>query len=355
MKILILKSKSLGDVILLTPLIRNLKENYPDSEIHLLLREGTEIAMTGNPYVDELIPFKKERSGFSNIKKIFNLVRKLRIRNYDIFISTDRGDFGAYFGMAINAKFRIGRTHNNKAINRMSFNENFYFQGERHIVDLNLDPLRILGKKINSKSLDIFYDLKESDYIKSRFLHNIEKFVHVHPVSQELYKSIDDKTFARIIDHLEGKHNFRCILTSGPSLNEINKVNNIIKLTKKKPLSLSGKLTFGEMVALNSFAALTIVVDTAVLHVATANDIPSVSFFGPTAVNNWGPWDKHGQINPYSKTGGCQSFGKHTVISKDYSCIPCSQIGCHNSGFSACLNYKKTEEILKIIDKKLQL
>ncbi len=104
------------------------------------------------------------------------------------------------------------------------------------------------------------------------------------------------------------------------------------------PLNLSGKITLLETAAINKLSLMLLVVDTAVMHIATANDIPTFAFFGPTAVNNWGPWDKTKMKSDYRRGGGLQIHGKHRVLMEDKSCLPCSNLGCDNSGISNCLN-----------------
>jgi heptosyltransferase-3 len=81
-----------------------------------------------------------------------------------------------------------------------------------------------------------------------------------------------------------------------------------------------------------------IVVDTAIMHIATANDVPVLAFFGPTAVDNWGPWDKALTKTTYQRRGSLQQHGKHRVLMDNKTCVPCSQTGCDNSGVSDCLN-----------------
>jgi len=93
-----------------------------------------------------------------------------------------------------------------------------------------------------------------------------------------------------------------------------------------------------------------IVVDTAIMHIATANDIPVLAFFGPTAVDNWGPWDKMLTKTTYQRKGGLQQHGKHRVLMSDKKCVPCSQTGCNNSGVSDCLNALNLETIKENIN-----
>jgi heptosyltransferase-3 len=55
MKILILKFKTIGDVLLITPLISNLKQYYQNSAIDVAINYGTEQMLTGNLNVNQLI------------------------------------------------------------------------------------------------------------------------------------------------------------------------------------------------------------------------------------------------------------------------------------------------------------
>ena len=359
MKILITKFRSVGDVILLTPLIRNLKASYPDSEIDLMVNEGTEVLITHNPNINQIIlhdRFKlRAMSIWQRIKADFKTLQSIRKKHYDIIISSDRGDRGAQIAYFSGAKFRVGRSGGKGYINNNAFTHYFSFQGERHIVDLNLDPLRVLGLSINDKGLDVYWSNKDDDKVKE-ITKNLGKFIHIHPVSQCMYKCIDDQAMAQIIDYCELELNFKVVITAAPINQELERVENILKYTKSTPINLSGKLTLLETAALNKLAQMLIVVDTAIMHIATANDVPVLAFFGPTAVDNWGPWDKSLTETTYQRKGGMQQHGRHRVIMDNRECVPCSQTGCNNSGVSDCLNAlnldKIKENISNILNEK---
>ncbi|MBC8146834.1 MAG: putative lipopolysaccharide heptosyltransferase III [Bacteroidetes bacterium] len=341
MKILITKFRSVGDVILLTPLIRNLKISYPDSEIDLMVNKGTEVLVSHNPNIHHIIlhdRFKlRTMSIWQRIKTEFRTLRGIRKNHYNIVISSDRGDRGAQIAYFSNAEIRIGRSGGKGYINKNAFMHYFSFQGERHIVDLNLDPLRLLDLPINDKGLDVYCSSKDNDKAR-KIVKDAGKFIHIHPVSQCMYKCIDDKVMAQIIDYCELELKTKVVLTAAPVDQELARVVNILKYTKSKPINLSGKLTLLETAALNKLTQMLIVVDTAIMHIATANDVPVLAFFGPTAVDNWGPWDKTLAKTTYQRKGGLQQHGKHTVLMDNRGCVPCSQTGCDNSGVSNCLN-----------------
>jgi len=353
MRILVTKFRSVGDVILLTPLIRNLKANYPNSEIDLIVNKGTEVLVSHNPNIHRIIlhdRFKlRAMPIWKRIKAEFKTLIDIRKNHYDIIISSDRGDRGAQIAYFSGTKNKIGRSGGKGHINKNAFTHYFSFQGGRHIVDLNLDPLRALNLPINDKGLDVYWSTKDNNKAQN-IIKDIGKFIHIHPVSQCMYKCIDDKNMAKIIDYCELVLKIKVILTAAPADQELAKVNNILKHTKSKPIDLSGKLTLLETAALNKLAQMLIVVDTAIMHIATANDIPVLAFFGPTAVDNWGPWDKSLTKTTYQRKGGMQQHGKHRVLMDNKECIPCSQIGCNNSGVSDCLNTLNLDKIKENIN-----
>jgi len=341
MKILITKFRSVGDVILLTPLIRNLKASYPNSEIDLMVNKGTEALVLHNPNIHRIIlhdRFKlRAMPIWRRIKTEFRALRNIRKKSYDVIISSDKGDRGAQIALFSGAKIKIGRDCYDNILNRRAFTHRFSAQKNRHIVELNCDPLRVLSLPINDKGLDVYWSSEDSDKAQE-VVKDSGNFIHIHPVSQCMYKCIDDKVMAQIIDYCELELKTKVVLTAAPVKQELERVTNILKHTKSKPVDLSGKLTLLETAALNKLAHMLIVVDTAIMHIATANDTPVLAFFGPTAVDNWGPWDKSLTKATYQRKGGLQWHGKHRVLMDAKECIPCSQIGCNNSGVSDCLN-----------------
>ena len=68
MKILVIRLSSIGDVILTTPVLKQLKEKYPDAAVDFLVMKNFKDSIEGIPYIDNLIFFdKKENDGYQNM------------------------------------------------------------------------------------------------------------------------------------------------------------------------------------------------------------------------------------------------------------------------------------------------
>ena len=87
MKILIIQTAFIGDVILASGLIEKLKDYYPESEIDFLLRKGNEGLFENHPKLRKVIIFDKKEGKYKNLAKI---ISKLRKEKYDIVINVQR-------------------------------------------------------------------------------------------------------------------------------------------------------------------------------------------------------------------------------------------------------------------------
>ena len=94
-----MRTDRLGDVILSTPVIKNLRLAYPESYIAFMCRPYTQEALEGNPYLDEVIVYDKygkEKSLFSSF--IFTLSLKKKRFDWAIILHpTNRAHLITFF------------------------------------------------------------------------------------------------------------------------------------------------------------------------------------------------------------------------------------------------------------------
>jgi len=352
LKILVMKFRNIGDVLLTTPLIENLRFNFPQAQIDIALNKGTEDMLSLNPNISKIHIYDrnyiKSLPILKKIKEEIKFINKIKNEKYDLVINLTKGDRGAFIALFSGAKERVGFREN--FLSNMAFTKSMPLkQGMKHQIEWDLDALRILGGDIKQKKVSIYWS--KEDEKKIDLLNLPQQFIHFHPVSRWLFKCIDDKMSAKIIDFIEEKLNVKVVLTAAPVEKELNKIEEILKYTKSKPINLSGKLTLKETAVLNKRAKLFIGVDTAIMHIAAANNIPVVAFFGPSGAFHWGPWDNELMESGYNNKNGFQQMGKHKVIQVNWDCAPCGKDGCNGSKISDCLMEKglNIEFITKVI------
>jgi len=340
MKILILKVQTIGDTLLITPLIRNLKKYYSDAIIDVMVNKGTEHMLILNENINQVIEYQRESyrslSKLQRLLKNIKLLKKIRREQYDLVVDLDEGDRGAFITLVSGAKTKIGSSTISSQFLRSVYTHFLPKRNNRHTVEINFDPLELLNIPIIDKQVEIFWSQDDDEFIAKK-LSGVKQFIHIHPFSKGWFKDINIHTTAKIIDYCEQELNIKVIITASSIQRELDKLDDILKLCQSKPINLGGRLTLKQTAALNSKSKIFIGVDTSIMHISAANNIPTLCFFGPTSPSAWGPWENDLEQADYHRKGGQQVNGKHRVISDVKTCLPCNNDGCDNSQVSDCL------------------
>ena len=218
MKILLLKFRNIGDVLLITPLVSNLKAYFEEAQIDVAVNYHTDPMINQNPNINKVIIYERELFKTSSLLiKIWKEAKfffSFRKENYDMVINLTEGDRGAIISLITKSPVRIGH------LNRKRFFKDIYThklpkQELRHTVEANIDPLRKLNIPIKHKKVEVFWS-KDDERLVQKELTNINEFIHIHPVSRWLFKCIADSTMAQIIDFCELELGSRVLITSSP-------------------------------------------------------------------------------------------------------------------------------------------
>ncbi len=365
-KVLVIKLRHIGDVLLTVPAIRAVKESLPEASVSALVNSGTEEMLTGNPLLDEVLTFDRSIKSKSLRKRgsgELKFIKGLRKKGFDMSVDLTGGDRAAIVGCLIGAKFRLGYDPGGAGFIGKKF---FYTHVAKrppertHTVLRDMGLPGAFGLKTSNMSVDIFTTPEEDAFVKELLAKNgigpETPYVHVHPTSRWLFKCWNDESMAAIIDLFEDE-GLRVVLTSAPDKRETDKIKSIKASAKTDPVDLSGLLRLKHLASLSRGAALFFGVDSAPMHIAAASGAPVVALFGPSGVFDWGPWDNPASRDhtPYAALSGVQSFGRHTAIQEDWDCIPCGEDGCNGTKKSDCLEAIGVDKVTDLIRTKLLL
>lgn len=339
-RILLIRLRKIGDVLLMVPAIRAFRQKFPKAYLAALVNAGTESMLSGNPFLDEILifdPLWKKLPFKQRMKKEWEFIWRVRQRRFDLAINFTEGDRGAFFCLASGAPFKVGVLRKDTSFwwKKIIFHQLIDLNKVKgHVIEQLLEIPRSLGIEIQDKKLEIFYDLEDeakiNQILEAAGIQKHDILVHIHPTSHWLFKCWRDEGMAEVIDALQKRDGLRVVLTSGPEQRELQKVNNIINLCRSRPINLAGQLTLKQLAALSQRCQLFIGVDTAPMHIAAAVGTPVVALFGPSGENSWGPWGEG-----------------HIVIKKDMPCRPCGKDGCGGSKKSRCLEEITAAEVLE--------
>jgi heptosyltransferase III len=158
-RILLIRLKGIGDVILSTPLLRALRKKFPKAQLHFLTRSFCAPILKGNPYLDQLIVHPEKSAPFGEKLAFF---RKLRDANYDWVLDLAAEPRSAWLTLATGAPLRAGYAFRIRkwAFNfRIPKNKVRKYQGE-----VNLDILRAVGVPAEGNQTEIYLDPEEKEW-----------------------------------------------------------------------------------------------------------------------------------------------------------------------------------------------
>jgi len=321
MKILIIKFRNIGDVLLSTPLISNLRSIYPDSSIDFALNKGCEDMVSNNPDINNIIiydrPRIKQLSIFSQLKEEIKFSRNIRRNSYDMVINLTEGERGAQLALLSGAKVKLGFPVRKGLLSKVKIFDKLGDDKKwQHTVEKDLQFINLLGKEIVNKEVKIYWSSTVEQKIDKILADNkIGQFVHIHPVSRWMFKCWEDERMASVIDYLQQDKGLKVIITGAPVKKELERIDKILILCKTKPVDLSGKLTLNHLACLSSKAKLFFGVDTAPMHMAAAANTPVIALFGASFPVIWGPWNNDSDKVSFQDKDGFQTNGLHYVIS----------------------------------------
>jgi heptosyltransferase-3 len=343
-KILIIKLKHIGDVLMATPAISALRERFPNAYISMLVTKGPEEMITGNPKIDEVIVFNRFRESTltQRIIKEIGFAFGIRKRKFDLIIELGFGDREAIYGLISGAKLRIGFDPEGKGFigREYTLTHRISMDNSKHIVDRDMELVNLLGVSNRKRELELYYSSEDREFaeriLSENEINDDDLVVIVHPTSRWLFKCWTAEGNAKVADYLERRSGAKVIITSGPDIREIEKAEKIIGLMETRPISILGTLTLNQLAALIDRAGLFIGIDSAPMHMAAALKTPVIAFFGPSGEHNWGPWGEG-----------------HNIIKKDMPCMPCGKAGCNDSKRSECLEAITVKDVIPFLEDKI--
>lgn len=341
-RILVIKLKHIGDVLLATPAIHALKEAFPKSQIYALVSAGTEEMLTGNPDLEEVLTFAKGGDFFRRPVSEWKLLGKVRRVRPDLVVELGNGDREAILGLLSRAKARVGYDPQGSGLpgRRRLLTHVVDQDWQKHVVESNLDLVRAIGVKPRDKRLRLFSARKDNEAIESLLRwHGVppsDLLVTIHPTSRWFFKCWTDEGFAGVVDHLVTCHGAKVAITSGQAGREVEKAKRVIALARSPLINLAGRLTLKQLAALITRSRLFLGVDSAPMHVAAAVRTPIVALFGPSREHNWGPWGDG-----------------HLVLKKDFLCRPLGRNSCEETKRCECLEALTVEEVIAAVDHQL--
>jgi ADP-heptose:LPS heptosyltransferase len=305
-RILVIRLTALGDVVLVEPVIRALREKFPRSPIDLLTE--ARFAPLGPSFfgVDRVIAWDRhgrdrglagmsrvlERLGRERRRAVIDLQNKARTRMLAARISADHHLVLKKRTVFQGVRALFGR---DRPI------------ADRHTIDLYLGTLLPLGIEVAGRK-----DGPRARRLDPLIAKNgARRLIGLSPGATHATKRWPLDRFAELADRIQDAHPEAAFVLIGGPLDR--GLLEEVRQKRRRAHVLDADICALDVLGLARAVAsldLLITVDTGPAHLAAAMDVPVVVIFGPTSKVRWGPRGE-----------------KHRVVALDLPCTPCSNIG----------------------------
>lgn len=348
-KILVIATRQIGDVFLVTPLLRSIRKAYPQARIDVLAYKHTNGLLENNPDIDHqiLVPEHPTPSQYARFLPQM-------LRRYDLAVSTLCGDRPIVYAF-LAGKRRISVVppeapkHRWKRLVLSEFTDFDNVYTHTVVQNLKLADLMDIPRCYDTVVPDCDTDELEA---LMPFRCKDEPYAMLHMFPKWRYKRWTKTGWRGLFGYLE-ERGWRVLVTGGADADEQRYINEVTG-PHTSVFNLAGSLSLPQVGKLAAHAQVYVGPDTAVTHLAAATGTPVVAFFGPTNPVKWGPWPRGytGDSSPYRMQGSFQIAGNVVLLQGVANCVPCLQEGClaTRSSYSRCLDDLPLEHFVRAIE-----
>ena len=320
---LVINPFGIGDVLFSTPLLRNLKKAYPDSDIFYLCNRRTHILLENNPLIARTFIYErdefeaeKEKSRFAWFRKYTDFVISIRRKHIDVAIDLSLNSKFGFFCWAAGIRKRIGLDYKKRG---RFLTDKFCLKGfdDKHVAAYYLDVLKLIGLNPEECGLEVYLNNKSRQWVKNLLakesIGHDSLVVGIAPCGGQAFgdkawtKRWDINRYAELARRLIDKFSAKIFIFAGRGekkevLQMLSGIHNRESCYEFTDSSLD------KIVALVDRCNLFIGNDTGPLRFADALDKPLIGIFGPVDEKVYG-------VFPESR--------RKIIITEDVDCRPC--------------------------------
>lgn len=329
--ILVMRLDNIGDVIMTSPALQAIKENYPDCRLTLMASPGGAHAASLLPWVDEVISWQVLWQDLGkldfNPNREWELIEILKKGNFDaaiIFTSFSQSPYPAAFICYLaGIPLRFGESKEFcHGLLTLSLSP---APDEIHQVERNLRLIEAAGMKVSTRSLSI--QIPETAQ-KEAFI--LSEYLLLNPWTSCQSRNYDSQRFAIAALQLAKATQMPVVLTGVEKDRE--KSTPLKEILGAHAIDLIGKTTLPQLAALIANAKLVLTNNTSTMHIADATRTPTIVMFAGTELESqWAP------RNGYSR-----------LLRRPTTCSPCYAFKCPYN--LECLDIPPEEVVAASLD-----
>lgn len=335
MKFLIIRFSSIGDIVLTTPVIRCVKKQVDNAEVHFLTKKSFKAVTDCNPYIDKFFYYDDN---------LDDLIIELKKEKYDYIIDLHKNLRSYRIRFALRCKTLSYKKESVQKflLTKLKINT----MSGRHIVLRNLDTVRSLGVKDDGSGLNYFIDAKENVRVEDLPASHSMGYIAIVIGASYYTKKLPVYKLREICS----KINYPIVLVGGKEDFEEGKA--VGEIDNVKIYNACGKFSLNESADIVRKSKLVISHDTGLQYIASAFNKPTLAIWGGTSPKL--------DVEPFYGSRFLSTQEKipyKNIFVSNLKCQPCSNFGtkkCPLKHFK-CMHLQDVDLIVKETGKQLKI
>ncbi len=338
-RVLIIRLRSVGDIVLLNPTLQMLKEWRQDLRISVVVESHFRELLEGSPDVDEILD-PGEGSGWRKFISHFRAVRELRRRQFSLCVNLHGGPTSAFLTRSSGARWKAGFAHfRARSIYHCLIPDarTILNQLTIHTAEHQASAFFWLGlprREIPRARLFVSAP-REAWWEKERAALGLppgQEYAMIHPTALYATKQWAPENFARLGAYLEREVGLTPVYSCGPGESS---VLDAVERAAGTPVRRIEGAGLGQFAAALAQARLVVGNDSGPAHMAVALARPCVVIFGSSSSVIWGPWSPQAPAR---------------IVQNSYECNPCPGDRCYKFDRPECILSITFEQVRSAVD-----
>lgn len=332
LRIVVIKFSAVGDVALITPSLRAIRQRFPKANITVVVGRESRELLHRCPHIDDLVVFDRARDGSP-----FGLARlgwRLARAQVDLVVDFQNNRRSHWLGWLTGAPHRYGFA--GRRWSGLLSHRALPPQGAVPPVEHQFRILQLLGIQNAAQQLELWPgppdEARVDALLKESWIAQNQPLVAMHPGARWKSKRWPTEQYAQLADRLATEMKARVILTG--SAEERVLCEEIHRLAEVKPVIAAGQTSLNELAALLRRCKAFVGGDSAPLHVAAAGGTPAVALFGST--------DPIRHLPPSARL---------KLLRVQIPCSPCYRARCprRREGYMECMRRISVDEVMSAV------
>jgi heptosyltransferase-1 len=340
-KILLIRLRRIGDIIMTTPAVALLKTRLPGASLTYLVEDPYRRLVEGNSHLDRILVIEKRQK----FREFAKLILQVRAEGYDALLDFHGGPRASWITFFSGARLKIGYAIKPKGflydIRVPRSREDRGKGGFVHSVENHANLVRALGLAFDDSAIPPLV-LPDPTKEEAERVRNIleekgalqSKNVVLHIGAGNEFRDWGIENITGLVRRLARLPGVKTVLAGSGSAGDKRAEAEILEALaatgasdSQNIISLVGRLNLMEMKEVIARAALFVGPDSGPMHIAASTSTPIVAYFGPTLPAHFAPWK-----------------AKAIIIEKTMDCRPCQQRRCVTADFR-CLRFITPDEV----------